>query len=205
MKITFRPARQDDVEAAIPLMISSGPAAFDYVFTLANSKNVSEFLRAAFLDGAGQFGYRNQIVAVAGEQVVATGAGYSGKTTLPFMAAGARQILSRYGVQGLGVIVRGLRTEQIVPPPGRKEWYLAHLGVNPTMRSHGIGKQLIAHLLGLGKTAGYALAVLDVATDNPRAQVLYESVGFRVTHERVSTLRNAVSYVPSHRRMARPL
>jgi hypothetical protein len=33
MQIQFRPATPEDVEQAIPLIYSSGPAAFDYIFT----------------------------------------------------------------------------------------------------------------------------------------------------------------------------
>jgi len=40
---------------------------------------------------------------------------------------------------------------------------------------------------------------------NPRAQALYERLGFVVTEERKSTLRNAHATVPDHRRMVLPL
>ena len=45
--------------------------------------------------------------------------------------------------------------------------------------------------------------VLDVAVSNPRAQALYERLGFAVTGERASSLANAQGAVPGHRRMER--
>ena len=32
MPLSFRPARPEDVDAAVPLIYSSGPDAFDYAF-----------------------------------------------------------------------------------------------------------------------------------------------------------------------------
>jgi ribosomal protein S18 acetylase RimI-like enzyme len=52
---------------------------------------------------------------------------------------------------------------------------------------------------------GLRTAALDVAVGNPRAQALYERLGFVVAAERVSTLRNAQATVANHRRMELPL
>jgi ribosomal protein S18 acetylase RimI-like enzyme len=43
--------------------------------------------------------------------------------------------------------------------------------------------------------------VLDVATSNPRAQALYQRLGFKVTGERISSLANPQGIVPGHRRL----
>jgi hypothetical protein len=53
-------ARTEDVDASVPLIYSSGPDAFDYVFWDAES-----FLRRAYLDGTGECGNRNHTVAVS--------------------------------------------------------------------------------------------------------------------------------------------
>jgi ribosomal protein S18 acetylase RimI-like enzyme len=77
-------------------------------------------------------------------------------------------------------MIAGLRLERIVRPPPRDVFYLAHLGVTPGQRGAGFGTQLIEHLLALGRASGFARAGLDVATTNPRAQALYERMGFVV-------------------------
>jgi ribosomal protein S18 acetylase RimI-like enzyme len=101
------------------------------------------------------------------------------------------------------VIVRGLRVERVIPPPARGMHYLAHLGVTPVLRGEGIGRALIDELVRRGTALGRQRMVLDVATSNPRAQALYERLGFEVTGERVSSLANAQGVVPGHRRMER--
>lgn len=200
----FRPATARDVDAAVPLIHSSGPAAFDYVFAVPGHSGAQAFLRRAFIDGAGEFGWRNHVVGELEGTVVAVGAGFGGATALAFTLAVARQILAHYGPRHApGVIGRGLRVERVIPPPARGMHYLAHLGVTPALRGEGIGRALIDELIRRGVLAGRRRMVLDVAMSNPRAQALYERLGFEVTGERASSLANAQGVVPGHRRMER--
>ena len=50
MSLQFRPARAEDVDAAIALIYSSGPAAFDYVFAGTPKGSAQDFLRKEFAD-----------------------------------------------------------------------------------------------------------------------------------------------------------
>ncbi|OOG44351.1 GNAT family N-acetyltransferase [Rhodanobacter sp. C06] len=200
----FRAATAQDAAAAVPLIHSSGPAAFDYVFALPGRGGAQAFLQRAFVDGAGEFGWRNHVVGELEGVVVAVGAGFGGETALKFTLATARQILAHYGLRhAAGVIARGLRVERVIPPPARGMHYLAHLGVSPVLRGQGIGQALIEELIQRGMQAGRRRMVLDVAASNPRAQALYERLGFAVTGERRSALANAQGAVPDHRRMER--
>ena len=204
LAVRFRAATAQDAEAAVPLLYSSGPAAFDYVFALPGRGDAQAFLRRAFVDGAGEFGWRNHVVGELEGVVVAVGAGYGGEASLAFTLAAARQILAHYGLRHApGVIARGLRVERVIPPLARGVHYLAHLGVAPALRGQGIGRALIDELVRRGMRAGRRRMVLDVAAGNPRAQALYERLGFAVTSERRSALANAQGAVPDHRRMER--
>lgn len=55
--LQFREAGPGDAGEAVPLIYSSGPAAFDFVFG-HKAKQALEFLHFAFLDGAGEMGYK---------------------------------------------------------------------------------------------------------------------------------------------------
>lgn len=202
--VTFRPAAPADVEAAVPLIYSSGPGAFDYVFAASRPGRALDFLRYAFAQGGGEFGWRNHVAALAEGRVVGIGAGWDSSTALRFLLAAARQIFGFYGpVAAWGVILRGLEVESVIRPPKAGEFYIGHLGIDPALRSRGIGARLVAHLLTLAARPRCRIAVLDVAAGNPRAQALYQRLGFAETAARVSRLGNRDGKVDDHHRMAR--
>lgn len=201
MPLKFRPAEPRDVKQAVPLIYSSGPAAFDFVFKRAG-QTAEGFLQAAFTDGGGMFGYPRHWVGELDGKVVAVGTGFSGEVNVRNMLTATRQILLCYGpLSAVPVMINGLRLEKIIQPPPKQTFYLAHLGVAAGLRSQGIGTQLVEHLLKLGRSAGFQLAALDVAASNPLAQALYERLGFAVVDERVSSLAG----IANHRYMTKPL
>jgi ribosomal protein S18 acetylase RimI-like enzyme len=200
--LTFRAASPADVAEAVPLIYSSGPEAFDYVFDNGAPRGAQEFLRFAYLQGAGEFGWRNHVVGQIDGQVVAAAAAFDGRALLQFTIANALQILRFYGpIQSWAVLVRGLRTETIIRPPRAEEYYLGHVGVRPELRGQGIGARFMRHLLEGLDVDRHRCAVLDVAETNPRAQLLYERLGFTVEARRVSTLGNLRGRVVDHYRM----
>lgn len=200
MAFQIRAARADDAAAAVPLMYSSGPAAFDYVFARGGT-DATAFLGHAFTDGGGEFGYRNHVVGEFDGHVVAVGAGFGHAEAAAFTLAAARQILGHYGWRAGGTILRGLRTERVIRPPGRGEHYLAHLAVAREFRGHGFGSQLVAWFIAQARHLSRPVVTLDVALDNPRAEALYARLGFELECERPSLLRNTHGAVPTQRRM----
>ena len=204
--LTFRAAMRADVADAVPLIYSSGPAAFDYVFNIGAIRDAPAFLRFAYLHGGGEFGWQSHRVAEIGGQVVAAGAAYDGRLTLRFTLAGALQILAFYGpIRAWGVMIRGLCTETVIRPPRAEEYYLCHLGVREESRGQGIGAHFMRHLLAGMDAKRHRCAALDVAITNPRAKLLYERLGFAVDALRPSKLQNRHGRVADHYRMSRPV
>jgi len=188
----------------VPLIYSSGPAAFDYVFDVG-SRSAQDFLRFAYLKGGGEFGWQAHCVAEVGGRVVAAGAAFDGRVVLRFTIANALQILQFFGpIRAWGVLVRGLRVEAIIRPPRPQEYYLCHVGVREELRGRGIGARFMRHLLKGVDADRHRCAALDVAVTNPRARSLYEKLGFAVDTLRTSSLQNRLGRVPDHYRMSRP-
>lgn len=201
MGLTIRRATPADADACVPLIHSSGPAAFEHVFA-SGQLTAQDFLGPAFCSGLGQFGCRQHWLIEENGQVLATGTAYSGRDTLAYSLRSARQILSHYSFRAaLGVLGRGLAMERLIPPPRREIWYLAHLGVAAEARGRGLGQQLIGHLEQQGRTAGFERVALDVAASNPRAQALYERLGYRQETARTSTIAG----VADHRYLSKAL
>jgi ribosomal protein S18 acetylase RimI-like enzyme len=200
--LTFRAATPMDVADAVPLIYSSGPSAFDFVFDVGKPLDAQGFLRFAYLKRGGEFGWQAHRVAEFAGRVAAVGAAFDGRAVLRFTIAGALQILRFYGpIHAWGVMIRGLRTETIIQPPQAHEYYLCHVGVQEDLRGQGIGARFLRHLLEGLDANRHRCAALDVAATNPRAQLLYERLGFAVKTLRASKLENRRGRVDNHYRM----
>lgn len=203
MALQFRPARADDVDTAVPLIYSAGPEAFEYGFTLGDVR-VQDFLRYAYADGRGFFGWRNHVVASDGDEVVGIGAFYSGFEYRALAQGLFAQVTHYYPLtQTPRVLRRGLQLKALMPPPSKRMQYVANLGVRPDRRSQGIGAALLQAQRTAAVQRGHALYALDVAVNNPRGQALYERLGFRVSGEQ--RFPGPAGVVPDTRRMEIPL
>ncbi len=175
-EISFRPCRPDDVEQALPLIYSSGPLAFDYVFCDTDASQSLAFLRAAFMQKGTEFSHQQHTVAILDGQVVGIGAVRWAQQNTGFTLAAAKAIFAFYGLAGgLRVIIRGLKIELI--------------------------DQLIAQI----RARGLGIAGLDVAQTNPRAQALYTALGFVPRAVNSSTLTSRFASVCDHTYMERVL
>lgn len=202
MDIQFRKAKPGDINEAVPLIYSSGPDAFDFIFSHNTPIDAIEFLRRTFLQVGSEFAYDKHVVGTFQGKAVAIGTAYNRDAIPAYTKDAIKKIIAHYGLlKGAAVIRRGLQAEKIFPPPKTDMHYIAHIGVAPELRSQGIGTQIMNYFIEQGRELGRPCAMLDVSAENPRAQALYEALGFRVTDELISNYRNATAHVPSHRRM----
>lgn len=201
MALDFRPAVAADAADAAPLVYSSGPEAFDYILR-TQDKSALDFLRYAFADGAGFQGHRNHWVAERDGRVVCAGAFYSGRDEPRLVLGFARQVLAFYPLAtALGVIRRALQVAPMMKPVTRDMLYVANFGVAAELRGQGIGAQMLNRQMARARELGFARYALDVAVTNPRAQKLYEGIGFRFVRERQFRGDVQRSAVPDCRRL----
>ncbi|MBX3179157.1 MAG: GNAT family N-acetyltransferase [Candidatus Hydrogenedentes bacterium] len=204
MNAAIRPARAEDAAAAAPLIYSSGPEAFEYVFSHRARTPARGFIEYAFSRGAGEFSWRWFRVVEVDGQVAGTASGYTGADARGFAWHAVRQIVHCNGLlAGARVIARGLRIERIIVPPSRPdEYYIGNVAIAPDLRGRGLGRMLFEHLHEEARARGASECVLDVSAENPRAEALYARLGYQVVRDIPSRLANAAGRVPDHRRMA---
>lgn len=75
-------------------------------------------------------------------------------------------------------------------PPGTL--YIANLAVDTAYRGQGIGTQLLQSCIAEAATIKASHVYISVDIDNPRAQKLYESLGFQVIETKTLRLGQAV-------------
>ncbi|UTA47549.1 GNAT family N-acetyltransferase [Simiduia sp. 21SJ11W-1] len=171
-------------QAMVPLVYSSGPVAFDYVF-LADAPG---FLASALPDAEGSFGHRTHFVAQSKTGVAATVSLFQRSEHLQRQNANMAAIVCWAGWRAPLVLLRGLKVEKLIPAPPEHSLHIAHLAVAPDSQGQGLGTRLLdfaserAHALGLGQLS------LDVAASNPRAEALYRRYGFTLHEHRTSQI-----------------
>ena len=199
-RITLKPSQKEEVKIAVPLIYSSGPEAFEYVFK-NKQLNAHDFLTHAFVKEGGGFSYQNHYSLYLNDEMVGIGSIFDNRKASVFVLYDAWNIIQLYHFRSIEVIIKGLRTEAITQQPKRKEVLIANLGIHPDFRGKGLGTVLMQKLIETINIDEYKALMLGVSLENPRAKALYERLGFEVTNEIKSNLKNKYSYVPSHFRM----
>lgn len=196
----FRPCTPVDVKQAIPLIISTGPQAFSYVFDTKNIK-ADDFLTYAFQKKGGEFSFQNHYALIIHNELIGIGAIFDYKSTKRFIFYDILRILIIYGFKIFNISLRGLKIQNLIKPSKQKEITLAHIAIHKKLRGQGFGTKLVAALIKQSQPKSEEYFVLDVSEKNPRAIKLYSELGFKVKKCMISKLHNLNATVPNHFRM----
>ncbi|RHX88194.1 GNAT family N-acetyltransferase [Leptospira stimsonii] len=191
--IFIRSAQPGDVDAIVPLIYSSGPAAWDYVFT-QGSKTPFDFLSTSFIKSGNTISYKNHYVAELNGEVVGAIMSYRQPSFLLLNGGTALRIVSVYGFSAPKVMARGLITEGMIRPPKSGRLYLGHIAVSEKHRGKGIGKELIRFMAK--EFPQFQILSLDVSQKNEAAIQLYKGLGFQTMEAR--SFSGPTGKVPDH-------
>lgn len=179
--LTIRNATPTDVDSIVPLIYSSGPKAWTFVFQ-EGKKTPFDFLNSSYIRRGNTVSYTNHYVAEIDGRVVGSILSYSQPSFLALTLGTALRILSVYLWRAPKVMARGLKTETIIQPPKSGCLYLGHIAVLESERNKGIAKELINYMLN--KETKYKTVSLDVSAENKPAISLYQKLGFQIKETR---------------------
>lgn len=183
-KIIIRPARPEDAAAAMPLIISSGPDVFAYLFNRLG-KSAEDFVLHSLQSNKGLFGYQAHTVAELDGQVVGAGSFYSRKEYKQWSNQMTPLLAKHYRWRLPFMLDRLLKSTQWMVAPAYDEWYLANFGVSPEWRGHGIGEQMLQYGLQQAQNQNKRIYSLDVSHANPNAERLYRRFGMDEVNNQV--------------------
>ena len=149
------------------------------------------------------FSYEHAWIAEEGGTVRGMLLGYTGAIKA---AQDLRTGLALLGALRAGLIRRLpalLRTQSTIGVMGRDEFYISNVAVYPAHRGKGIGSLLIERARAEATKTHASRLILDVETDNPGAQRLYQRLGFRVVNESPALVLAGHAF--GFRRMALPM
>lgn len=180
MEIDFRNAIKNDVEDVIPLMYSAAPEMLEYSYTLSG-KTAKEFLKFAFSEGKGFFGYKQQIIGTFTGKIIFSATSYPGKEVFKLTLEMLHLYLRFYGITGsFPVFYRALILSGLFMPPKSDSQYFANVGTSEKFRSKGIGSKFFIMQQEKAKQNGMKRCELDVSIMNPQAEKLYLKLGYKV-------------------------
>lgn len=182
--ITIDPATAADAQALAPLVYSSGPAAFDYVFL----SEAEAFLADTLTQASSSFGFDTHFVARQQTHIIGGISLFTREEHLLRHNANVGAILRWAGWRSPLVLLRGLKVEKLIPAPPLHCLHVAQLGVAPRQRGQGTGANLLAFAAQQAQQRGIDQLSLDVAADNPRAEALYRRLGFELHEHRTSQI-----------------
>lgn len=201
MNLQFRRADPGDVEKAIPLIHCSAAPSADYSYAVGRHTAI-DYLRAAFVAGSGKLSYRGHVVAVLDGHVVGIGAFLRGAGYGRGRWKRIWRVTRFCGPLNCWTVLRRLaQLRGLWSLPGKDDLSIEHLGVMEDMRGKGIGSALLANQIEMARSKGIRRCILDVAATNPRAQALYERLGYRVVGESKAHVRSAGIEVPEVKHM----
>lgn len=203
MNLEIRQARPEDADDAVDLIYSAAPDAYEFLYAIKDGK-ARDYIRYEFQRGTGFLGSAAHTVAAVDDQVVGIGSFYTRDTHKMLGSEQARNFIARFGLwQFIRMMPRGLRIQRGISKLEEGQLYVANLGVKADMRSKGIGKALIEAAAQQASTRGLAQLVLDVSEQNPRAEALYQRLGFNVTGINHRTNKPGGVQLPSSKSMCR--
>lgn len=176
MEIKIRDCRKEDAAEVARLFIMAWPVE-DF---LAMDPSLTEEILHEIIQGHVAasdtlYSYRNTVVAVSvteeGEKVVGAINGYDGALYEDLKKPVLDEFMRRFpdSRSNFGNIKE---TES-------GEYYLDSIGVDPSMRSHGIGSKLFTAAIEKARSKGFNKVGLIVDIDKPKAEALYIRLGFR--------------------------
>jgi len=197
--LTFRPATPDDAPFVAPLIYGIARRDLDGLFMgLAPGSSPLDVLERFYQAPGGMFSWRNTEIALhdglpAGFITAYRTASRNGSSAWLARAAGQIRIHALLLLAWRGAVVARAMQRNL---PG--SWYVAFVGVDPLQQSLGIGSSLIERSIQTARASRCSCVELNVDIDNPRAQALYEWLGF---HALYAERRRTPSIMVETRRM----
>lgn len=166
-KIVVREATREDamtIALAVAMAIGDEAAMRDYC-----GDDYLDVLTEIARDEATQYGYNYALIAEVNGKAAGAVVGYDGME-LYKLREGTFAVLRR---------CIGRDVANIVDETEAGEYYLDSVGVLPDFRGQGVGKALVAAFCDKAFAAGHKRVGLIVDSENPDAERLYTSLGFK--------------------------
>jgi ribosomal protein S18 acetylase RimI-like enzyme len=182
LELGAEPAGSRFLAATVPLVHAAAPAYFDWVF--GGRAEALARLERWLARPSSEVALDRVTLLLEDDAVHGASVALAGAELAACRSADGRALLAETPSAGRGALLGRLAAvRSLFAPVAAEEWYLSKVAVAPGRRGRGIGRRLVESYLERGTAAGFSRFRLDVEAGNSVAIGLYESLGFRVTHD----------------------
>ena len=175
-RIQVRAARPEDAHHVARLVLLSAAELLPGIFGPGIQRALADMAA-----GRGTlFSHQHAWIAEEDAEVRGMLLGYSGAVKAAQDPRTGLALLGSLRAEMIRRLPNLLRMQSAIGHIGREEYYLSNVAVYPGHQGKGIGSLLVGRARQEAQRAGLSFLVLDVETDNPGAQRLYQRLGFRV-------------------------
>lgn len=168
--MTIRPARPDDADALVPFLIMGESEFIEVILDTTDPALLRARLAEHILHPTPNR-YSWGLALVAEADGVPIGSVFS----YPADDQPALDTLLLASFRA-----RGWKIDKCFQEGAPGTWYISSLAVHPERRGQGVGSALVRASEAQGAARGYACASLLASQGKPRAQALYERLGYTV-------------------------
>lgn len=178
--MNIRRGTKNDADVAAQLIFSSGPNSLGMMFNISETLNPIDFLRHAFSQPYGQFGFTSHLVAESEGQPIGLASCWTHDVSPSFRNATLQSLIGYFGVDLTHrVIELSQNLAEIIPAPAQNELGVGHIAIATGNRRKGVATKLLDHLAGFANSLNKQKLVLDVEQKNQDAIRLYLKYGFK--------------------------
>ena len=186
-KALIRPAANEDADQAVPLLLSAGEGLLVAIFGQGEIARTTDFLRYAWQQEAGQYGFKNHWVAEYNHQIVGLITCWHNTLPADFDRQTLLSITHFFGLeQAMEVVLQSQQLTASLHPPATYELGIGHLAVSTHLQRTGVGGHLLTHAENMAHRLAKTALVLDVHVNNHVARAFYRAKGF-VEREQIAS------------------
>lgn len=177
--VTIRPAREDDKERAVELIIMAAESLLVNIFGNGDRQQTAAFLSSAWGIEFGQFGFGQHTVICVDDTPIGICTHWQKEMPDVFAKHTAKSIVDFFTPkQAQQVIIRSRAATYAILIPADDAMIIGHVAILPEFRRRGFAEKLVNHISHVSREQGKKQLGLDVEQDNIPAIQFYTKLGF---------------------------
>lgn len=172
-------AQKSDAPALSELVLAAASGHLTTLLGNGDKNRTLDYLRHAFEQPGGQFGFQNHWVIHHQDVTIATCCFWHDQLSPSFDQDTLNSLHAFFGLdESVSILKRNVALNQHIARPTSNQWVTGHISVATTFQRRGCATSLLNFAEQQARVAGKVELVVDVESDNHTAIECYHALGF---------------------------